>query len=174
MTLKDLQHAPGSFDVRDVSSLPKVTGPVYLNVVEGTYQSDAESSVLLRDIGGSLALHEITRIFYIKMFQDSHLNKFVLNQEDPHACTLVSNKHPTSVEGSLFIQFIGHFIRIYELSAVRYAKESCQWSASTSNLESYHASAGNIMVDLWSPNEVTTYLAAGASAASAATDAKQA
>ncbi len=56
-----------------------------LSLDDGTFVGNAESAALLRDIGGSKAIMQMTSIFYQKMFKDPHLRKFVMNEDDPHA-----------------------------------------------------------------------------------------
>ena len=46
-----------------------------------------------------------------------------------------------------FLQFIGHFVRIYESTAPSYAIDSLQWSESQSNIEEYENN-GHVMHDL--------------------------
>jgi hypothetical protein len=46
-------------------------------------------------------------------------------------------QHPAFVEW--YTRFLGHFIRIYERTAVQFVRESARWSANPANLEEYQS-----------------------------------
>lgn len=46
-----------------------------------------------------------------------------------------------------YVQFISHFIRVYEYTAPPYAKESAEWSADPANIAAYEE-AGYTMTDV--------------------------
>ena len=46
-----------------------------------------------------------------------------------------------------YVKFIGHFVAVYERSAVAFARDSARWSEDPANLERYLA-AGNLMHDV--------------------------
>lgn len=72
--------------VSDASALSFV--PLIMN--GRTFQKTGDTELLLHRIGGGAALHRLTAAFYVKMFQDRHLDQFVRSHDDPHAARLAN------------------------------------------------------------------------------------
>ena len=58
---------------------------IKLNLDGRTFVSNDDTVTLLREIGGGAAIKRMTNLFYPKCFEDPHIQKFILNTNDPHA-----------------------------------------------------------------------------------------
>jgi len=50
-----------------------------------SFDGDADTALLLGEVGGAEAIRGMMDVFYAKMFVDPHLDQFVHTQTDPHA-----------------------------------------------------------------------------------------
>ena len=57
---------------------------VPLRISGNTYQASEGTAHLLREIGGGAAVRRMTNLFYLKCFQDPHLDQFIRSHDDPH------------------------------------------------------------------------------------------
>lgn len=74
------------FPLSDIKIVP--FRKIRLRLVDGSFKGNVETAELLREIGGSEAVHRMTELFYSKTFQDHHIAKFIRSQSDPHAARL--------------------------------------------------------------------------------------
>ena len=68
----------------DVHTEPRPYRYIPLNMEGNSFQGNALSAELLREIGGGDVVRRIVDIFYKKAFVDPHLDQFIASHNDPH------------------------------------------------------------------------------------------
>lgn len=66
------------------ATMTKPVQHVPLFMEGNTYMSSQQTAQLLRSIGGASSILKMTNIFYKKCFQNSQIDKFIANHNDPH------------------------------------------------------------------------------------------
>lgn len=104
---------------------PKSLGYIPLRVVNRTFQTTHDTSILLKAIGGKDSILKMTDIFYKKAFRDSILTKFIVDKNDPHFSRL----------GNWIVEKMGGEGNIW--SAERKERAKCPVSRILSNGEAH-------------------------------------